>query len=122
MTDDRMERIVSGVLRGGVLLSTVVTLAGCAWLLMQGGQSLPGYHVFRGEPAELRSLRGTVRGILDGHPLSLIQLGVMLMIATPVARVIVSLVSFLLEGDRLYAVIASIVLVPLLASLMGVHW
>jgi uncharacterized membrane protein len=48
----------------------------------------------------------------------LIQLGLLLLIATPVARVAVAIVGFALERDRLYTVISLIVLLILLASLI----
>jgi uncharacterized membrane protein len=115
-----MDKIVSGVLRFGVAVSAAVTLAGGVWHSIRSGNAEPNYHMFRGEPVELRSLGGTLHGIAGGHPESLIQFGLLLLVATPVARVLVSVLSFLLEGDRLYAGIASIVLLILLASLTGI--
>ena len=115
-----MDRIVSGVLRGGVLLSASVTLAGGIWYAIHGGNAAPDYRIFHGEKANLRSLAGTLQGIAEGHPESLIQLGLMLLIATPVARVAVSLVSFSIERDWLYVGITAVVLLVLLVSLTGV--
>jgi uncharacterized membrane protein len=51
----------------------------------------------------------------------LIQLGLLLLIATPLARVAFSVVAFALEGDRLYVVVALIVLAVLVCSLAGGH-
>jgi uncharacterized membrane protein len=60
---------------------------------------------------------GILRGAFNGQALDLIQLGVLLMIFTPVARVGLSIVLFALEHDRLYVVLTVIVFVTLLVSL-----
>jgi uncharacterized membrane protein len=60
-----------------------------------------------------------VRAALDLRGRGLIQLGVLLLIATPVARVAVSLVAFLRQRDRTYALVTAFVLLVLLASLSG---
>jgi len=49
----------------------------------------------------------------------LIQLGLLLLIATPVARVAFSVVAFAMQRDRLYVAVALIVLAVLMYSLMG---
>ena len=116
-----MEQLIGGVLRAGVIAAAAVTLAGGIWHLAQSGNAAPDYHIFRGEPAELRSLRGVLRGIAQGHSESLIQLGLLLLIATPVARVAFSVAAFALPRDRLYTAITLVVLAVLLASLAGLH-
>ena len=54
--------------------------------MAQSGSGLPDYRVFRGEPSELRSAAGVLRGVSQGHSADLIQLGLLLLIATPVLR------------------------------------
>jgi len=119
LTDQRMDEIIGALLRYGVLLSASVVAAGGTWYLIQYGSSPPGYHVFRGEPEYLRHLRGIVSGIPGFHCRRMIQLGLVLLIATPVARVAFSVVAFVLQWDRTYVVITLIVLGVLLFSLMG---
>jgi uncharacterized membrane protein len=116
-SDERVEEIIGLLLRGGVTISAVTVLAGAIWYLAHSGSEPLDYRVFRGEPAGLRSIGGVVRGALDGHDTSLIQLGLLLLIATPVARVAFSIVAFALQRDRAYVVISLIVLVVLLYSL-----
>jgi uncharacterized membrane protein len=77
------------------------------------------YGEFRGQPPELTSVAGVVRGVRALDPRAVIQLGLLLLIATPVARVAFSLVAFLRQRDRTYVVITSIVLLLLLYSLLG---
>lgn len=111
-----MELVIGNLLRIGVLLAAGVTVAGGIVLLLQHGGERPDYGVFR-EDSGLRSVGGIVAGAarLDGR--SIVQLGVLLLIATPVARVGFSLIAFLLQRDRLYVAITAIVLAVLLFSL-----
>jgi hypothetical protein len=72
---------------------------------------------FRGEPAELRSPRGIVEAALMLRGRGIIQLGLLLLVATPVARVFFSALAFVWERDYLYVVLTLVVLVVLLFSL-----
>jgi uncharacterized membrane protein len=49
----------------------------------------------------------------------LIQLGLLLLIATPIVRVALSIVGFTIERDYLYVGFTAVVLVILLYSLLG---
>jgi len=75
--------------------------------------------MFRGEPTDLRSVRGILRDALALRGRGIIQLGLLFLIATPVARVAFSIFGFAEERDRMYVVVASIVLLVLLYSLIG---
>ena len=119
MTDQQMDRLIGGLLRAGVILAAAVTLAGGVWHMVQTGTALPDYRIFRGEPAELRSVGGVLRGVVAGHSADLIQLGLLLLIATPVARVAFSVYAFAAQGDRTYVIITLIVFGVLAASLAG---
>jgi uncharacterized membrane protein len=55
-------------------------------------------------------------GIATGDPATIIQLGVLLLIATPVARVGFALVAFAIERDKLYIAVSLTVLAVLLFS------
>jgi uncharacterized membrane protein len=118
-TDQRMELLIGQLLRAGVLLSAAVVLLGGGVYLVRHGHSRPDYHVFRGEPADLRSVGGIVRQALALRGEGIIQLGLLLLIATPVARVAFSIFGFAEEHDRMYVVVTVIVLLVLIYSLMG---
>jgi len=77
------------------------------------------YGTFLGEPADLSHVGGIVRAALDLRGRGLIQLGLLLLIATPVARVAASLVAFLRQRDRIYTAVTAFVLLVLVASLSG---
>ncbi|MBZ5609687.1 MAG: DUF1634 domain-containing protein [Acidobacteriia bacterium] len=119
--DERVEQVISVLLRTGVLLSAVVVLAGGVCFLSQHANAPAGYHDFRAALDSYRSIRGVLRsaGSLDCR--AIIQLGLLLLIATPVARVGFSLVAFWLERDRKYVALTLVVLAVLVFSLIGPH-
>jgi uncharacterized membrane protein len=119
--DATVEAIIGNLLRFGVLISAaVVGIGGIIYVARHGGAPA-SYGVFRGEPDDLRHTSGIVKQVLGGRSRGIIQLGLILLIATPVARVAFSAVAFALEKDRLYFGITLIVLVILLYSLLGSH-
>ncbi len=96
--DRRIEIILGNLLRTGALISAAVVLLGaCIAGVIQS------------------ALNGRGRGRGQG----LIQLGLLLLIATPIARVAFSVVGFAIERDRLYVAFTLIVLAILLYSLLG---
>lgn len=121
-TDRQMDVIIGNLLRFGVVLSALIVLFGAVIYLLRHGHSPTEYRVFRGEPTDLRSVRGILRDALALRGRGIIQLGLLFLIATPVARVAFSIFGFAEERDRMYVVVASIVLLVLLYSLIGSSW
>lgn len=119
MNDRRMEAIIGTILHWGVILAAAVVQAGGIWYLIRHGRSAPNYGVFHGEPSDLNSVGGILRGIMAGHSRSLIQFGLLILIATPVARVAFSVAAFVIRRDHAYMAITSIVLAVLIYSLTG---
>jgi uncharacterized membrane protein len=117
VSDHTVQQAIGGLLRIGVVVAAVVTCVGGALLLIQHGGDPVAHRTFVGEPAMLESLAGIVRGALALHGAAIAQLGILLLIATPVARVAFTLVAFVLQRDRTYVVITSIVLALLLYAL-----
>ena len=117
--DADVQQAVGNLLRVGVLLAAAVVLAGGAIFLWHHGGDVPDYRVFRGEPVDLRAFVGIVRDAFTGSGRGLIQLGLLILVATPVARVAFTAVAFGLERDRTYALVALLVLSLLLKSLAG---
>lgn len=117
--DEDIDRWIGMLLRGGVILAaTVALLGGVAYVLHYGGTAVD-YSTFRGVPPGLNSIHGVVAGAFTLHSRWIIQLGLLLLIATPVARVALSLTAFALQRDRTYVVVTGIVLALLLYSLLG---
>lgn len=117
--DRRLEIVLGNLLRTGVLLSAVVVLAGaCVYLSRHAGEPAD-YRIFRGEPSDFRTIPGIYWSVMNGRGRGLIQLGLLFLIATPIARVALSIVGFAIERDYLYVTFTVIVLVILLYSLLG---
>jgi uncharacterized membrane protein len=118
--DQKIEDIIGNLLRIGVGTAAAVVLVGAAAYLVRHGFGHANYRVFRGEPSDLRTLRGIVRAAVGLHPRGIIQLGLVLLIATPVARVAFSVFAFAVERDRMYVVFTLMVLGILILSLAGI--
>ncbi len=119
--DTKLERVIGALLRTGVLLSAATVLAGGVVYLWAHGHDATAYRVFQRAPLPYRSVRGILAEVarLDGG--AIIQLGLLLLIATPVARVAFAVAGFALEGDRAYVAISLTVLAILLYSLTYAH-
>jgi uncharacterized membrane protein len=117
--DQRIENMVGNLLRAGVSISAFVVFVGGVIYLARHGRSPADYRVFRGEPSNLKSLSGIVREAIGFRGRGIIQLGLLLLIATPVVRVALSIWGFAEEHDRLYMIFTGIVLIVLLYSLLG---
>ncbi len=118
LNDKQVEILIGQVLRAGVLLSCFVTVIGLVLYLLHHASSTPNYHVFHSVNGRLRSLRELVPDAFRGNPMAIIQLGVLLLIATPVARVAFLVGAFALERDRMYVIVSATVLVILLGSIL----
>jgi uncharacterized membrane protein len=124
MDDRRLETIIGRLLQIGVLASAVTVLAGGVLYLVQSPAGHVDYRSFvplgssaPGSP-DLLTFSGILRSAIHFESLGLIQFGLLLLIATPVARVALAAVGFALERDRLYTVVSLIVLLILAFSLI----
>ncbi len=113
-----MERMIGKWLRAGVLLSATVAFLGGVLYLKQVHE-IPDYKTFHGAATQFRHLPGILHGVaaLDGA--SIIQLAVVLLIATPILRIAFSVLAFAIEKDRLYVVITLIVLCIILFGIFS---
>ena len=119
LSDQRVEEIIGDLLRVGVIIAASVVLLGGIIYLVRHGEEAPDHHVFLGEPAYLRRVSGIIAESRSFSGRGIIQLGLLLLMATPVARVIFSVAAFALQRDRTYVVITLIVLAVLGYSLLG---
>jgi uncharacterized membrane protein len=119
LSDRRLEAIIGNLLRAGVLIAAAITSIGGVIYLAHSGESVAHYRVFRGEPADLRHVKGVLSDASSGDGLGIMQLGLLLLIATPVARVAFSLAAFAVQRDRLYVVVTLVVLGVLTFSVVG---
>ncbi len=118
MNDRRLETIIGRLLQIGVLLAAATVFAGGVFYLSQSPYGHVDYRSFVPSGPRLTSFAGIVRSAAHFESLGLIQFGLLILIATPVARVAMAVVGFALERDRLYTVVSLIVLVILAFSLI----
>jgi len=118
-----MNVVLSNVLRYGVLLSAAIIVFGTALLITREGfASVEGFVVYN--PNQVPhgtfavSLGAMAQGLLVLDPFAVIELGVLALLATPVARVLFSAFLFAVEGDRTYVYITAMVLLLLLFSML----
>ena len=116
---EKMGAIIGNLLRTGVTLAAALVLIGGLTYLFRHGAERPGYAVFHGEPADLRTLTGILHDVRSLRGRGIIQLGLLVLIATPVARVAFLAFAFARQRDMLYTAVALIVLALLAFSLFG---
>jgi uncharacterized membrane protein len=109
-SNEKVEMIMGNLLRSGVILAASVILGGGLLYLIRHGTAQPNYQMFLGEPADLKTLRGIGEDALSFQGRGIIQLGVLLLILTPIARVAFSVYAFARQRDWIYVTFTLIVL------------
>jgi uncharacterized membrane protein len=118
-TDEEFDRILAHVLRAGVLLSAAIVSIGGLVFLHAHAFEHPAYHVFRGEPRPFRSVEGIFAAARQLSGRGLVQLGLLVLVATPIARVLFSIAGFVRQRDWLYVGVTLIVLALLAYGLLA---
>ena len=112
--DVRLDRRIGRLLQLGVLVAATVTLAGGLLLLAARGTLPADLAALPRATPPPSNVAAVLRGALALDPAAVTQLGVVLLILTPVARVLLTLVAFVHRRDRLYSAMTAVVLVLLL--------
>jgi uncharacterized membrane protein len=115
--DKQFELLLGQLLRAGFLLSAAVVFVGGIIYLVKYGHLSPQYGIFHGEPSDIRHTSDVIKRAFTGHSRGVIQLGLLLLILTPIGRVAVSVIEFARERDWLYVTTTVIVLTILIYSL-----
>jgi|SRR3954469_11005397 uncharacterized membrane protein len=118
-SDQKTEEIIGTLLRAGVLLAAAIVAIGAVLYLFRHGLQPADYRYFHGEPKNLASLRGIAHYAFEGRGRGIIQFGLLLLIATPVARVAFSIFAFARERDWMYVTFTCIVFAVLCYGLFG---
>jgi len=118
-TDHQVEIFIGNLLRTGVIIAALLVIFGGIIYLLRQGLALPDFKTFKGEPEELRHVGAIIKHAFSLHGRGLIQLGLLVLIATPIARVVLSIFAFSRQRDRLYVIVTCIVLAVLCYSLFG---
>lgn len=118
-TDQKTEALVGQLLRAGVTSAAVIVMAGAAVYLVRHGLQPANYRVFKGEPTDLREWRGIIHEALRGRGRGIVQMGLLVLLLTPVARVLFAAFAFAMERDWFYVAVSSFVFLVLLYSMWG---
>jgi uncharacterized membrane protein len=122
MRDEQLQNVLARLMLGGVMLAAVIIVGGFAWYLSAHWDTVPGGHVFSGEPSYLvdpiEMGRQALAVGMVGERRSVVMIGVLLLLLNPLARVAMAAFGFLAQRDRLYAGISLLVLGVLLFSFL----
>lgn len=116
LTDKQLDSGIAAMLRWGVTLAAAVVFVGGVVSLLSLGATIPAYSHFH--PDSFPPIAGILCGAFHLNPANLIQLGILILIATPVLRVIFCIAGFLRQRDLLYVAVSTTVLLILLYSLI----
>ena len=121
-SEQHFEYLLSNLMKYGVLISSAVVLLGGIFYLIHHGAEPAGYQFFQAEPSEFRLPVGVVNAVISGSDRGIIQLGLLLLIATPMIRVFISLLAFLLQREFIYVIATLLVFSSLIYSLVGAYY
>ena len=120
MRSDWPEAMIGSLLRVGVILSICVVTAGLVVTFVHHPEyfsSRPSLGELTQPGAHFPSTLGNVAsGVREGSGQAIVMAGLLLLVATPVARVALSIVIFMIERDRLYVLITAAVLLILVVA------
>lgn len=118
--DTDLQSIIGWVLRGGVILSIAICVFGACIYLFRHGHDVASYHNFKGVPAFVQ-VNEILKSALALRGQAIMQCGIILLIATPIVRVLFSAIGFAAEKDYLYTAITLLVLVIIFMSMLSGH-
>lgn len=119
ITEQSINPLLSIIIRILVVTSAAIVITGGIPYLLEHGLSTPEYSTFYKGDSTLTNLNAIFYGALNFNPKAIIQLGLLLLIAIPLIRVILYLLLFLFQRDWLYSCITFFVLSVLIFSFLG---
>ncbi|MDF2432869.1 MAG: hypothetical protein JWP44_2500 [Mucilaginibacter sp.] len=119
--DTDIQTLIGMVLRVGIITSISIVFIGGIFYLSRHGHTIEDYKVFKGVPDFVQHPESLINGLFDLKGQAIIQTGIVLLIATPILRVIFSAIGFVLEKDYMYVGISLLVLFIIFMSLINGH-
>jgi uncharacterized membrane protein len=120
--DQHLQKVVSMTLRSGVTTASVVSAIGGLLFLIANGRQTVDFHTFAGTNSPFTSLASITHALFGSDAaaskLAIVQVGVLILLLTPVLRVALSIVGFAMEKDHTYVLITAIVLMTLMCSII----
>lgn len=117
-TDVDLNRSVGNLLRLGVVLSVITSLAGFVKLFSEGFKMPKKYSSLEMGTSSEKVWGHFWDSLCKGEGMAIIQLGILLLIFTPLMRIVFALIGYLKEKDYVYVVISSIVLAIMAISFL----
>ena len=117
---DRVNAALARVLTVSIMLAAAIALVGVTMHLSRHGAERPAYATYAPAEEALRAPAAILAKAMAADGRAIIQLGVLVLVVTPVLRVAFALVGFALERDRLYVALSAVVLAVLALGLIGV--
>jgi len=114
--DIKIEHILGNILRIGVIVSAIVVLFGAVIYLFHYGKEKPDYYSFVFNPFSVNDPIGLLKDVFALKSLEIMKLGILLLVGTPILRVIISVIAFIYEKDLMYVIFTLIVLIVLIYS------
>lgn len=111
-----LQQLVGNILRGGVIIAMAIVVIGIALFIIHNGSHSIDYTYF--SPIKFQGIAEVFRNVFRGDAESIIQLGVLLLIATPIARIVFAMIGYWLEGDKLYVMVSLIILAVIISSII----
>jgi uncharacterized membrane protein len=119
ITDKDIQQVIGNLLRSGVYISMSIVLLGSIIYLFNHGSEPVDYAEFDINRVSLKAISVILAEAKTLKGAAIIQFGLLMLVFTPIARVLMSAVSFLMEKDYLYVVICLIVLAIIAISIGG---
>lgn len=118
--DKNLAIVIGNIMRWGVIVSLSLTfLGGVIYLLAHPNEIISYKEFVEADYSIAEIFSKTFSGVLSFDGEALIIFGILLLFATPVIRVLFSLIGFILEKDKLYILITLIVLAIIFISISG---
>lgn len=117
-----MQILISRTLRWGVTIASVLAFIGGVFYFLQHGTELldaskyTSFSYADTQNPATTTFTGIIQGALTGNSESLIQLGVIALLLTPIMRVVLSLFDFVKQRDWLYVAITAFVLAVIILN------
>ena len=129
MTDDptkneelihKVERAISNILRGGVILSLFLIACGTALSFTHHSEYMHAHsdtaRLLNSKAEFPHTLKETLDGVRSERGQAVVVVGLLVLIATPVIRVGVSIIAFVVEKDAIFVMLTTLVFALLLLS------
>lgn len=119
ITDKDIRSLIGNLLRVGVYISMGIVILGGLLYLSDHATEKIDYAAFNVNKVSLKTVGAIFTNVLSFNGAAVVQFGLLMLIFTPIARVVLAIISFFIEKDYLYVLIGLAVLAIITVSLSG---